>query len=193
MLSKTDLDILFFTARSQNGWLDQEVSDTQIQQIYNILKFAPTSANCSPIRIIFIKSKVAKERLKPHLNKGNIIKSMTAPAVAILSYDVEFYEKLPKLFPHTDARSWFVGKPDKIIASATMNATLQGAYFILATRSIGLDCSPMGGFNNQTLDAEFFPDKKTKSIFLCGIGYGDANKVFARSPRLDFNETCSII
>lgn len=193
MITKQDLDILFFNARSQNGWLDKNISDEQIQEIYNILKFAPTAANCSPLRITFIKSNDAKTRLKPHLDEGNIIKSMTAPAVAIFGYDMEFYEKLPKLFPHTDAKSWFAGKPDKIITSATTNSTLQAAYFIIAARSIGLDCGPMGGFNNQTLDNEFFPDGKIKSTFLCGIGYGDSSKVFTRSPRLDFNEACNII
>ncbi len=193
MISKQCLDTIFLSARSQNGWLNKTVSSEQLQQIYNLLKFAPTSANCCPLRITFITSKQAKQRLKPHLDEGNIKKSMTAPAVAIIAYDSEFYEKLPRLFPHTDAKSWFVGNPEKIKSTAIMNTTLQGAYFIIATRSIGLECGPMGGFNNKTLDAEFFSNGKTKSIFLCGIGYGDSTKILPRSPRLDFNEVCEII
>ncbi len=193
MIAKQCLDTIFLSARSQNGWLDKTINDEQLRQIYNLLKFAPTAANCCPVRITFIKSKQAKKRLKPHLDAGNIEKSMTAPAVAIIAYDSEFYEKLPKLFPHTDAKSWFVGNPEKIKSAASMNATLQGAYFIIATRSIGLECGPMGGFNNASLDEEFFPNGKTKSIFLCGIGYGDSTKVFTRSPRLDFDEACEIV
>ena len=118
---------------------------------------------------------------------------MSAPAVAIISYDIEFYEKLPYLFPHDDAKSWYAGKPDKITSAGSLNAILQGAYFMIATRSIGLDCGPMIGFNHETLDKEFFPDGKTKSIFLCGIGHGDSTKIFPRSPRLSFDEACTIV
>ncbi len=127
------------------------------------------------------------------MDEANIDKCMTAPAVAIIGYDTEFYEKLDYLFPHTDAKSWYAGKPEKIKSAGTMNATLQGAYFILAARAVGLDCGPMGGFDNSTLDADFFPDGKTKSIFLCGIGSGDSTKIFPRSPRLSFAEACEII
>lgn len=193
MLDKNTLDTLFYNARSHNGWLNQDISEHQIHQIYDLMKFAPTAANTCPARIIFVRSDEAKAKLSPHLDEANIEKAMSAPAVAIIAYDTEFYEKLDYLFPHTDAKSWYAGKPDKITAVGSMNATLQGAYFMLAVRSVGLDCGPMGGFNADTLDAEFFPDGKTKSIFICGIGYGDVSKIFPRSPRLDFDEACKII
>lgn len=193
MLSKNALNTLFLEARSQNGWLDTAVSDEQIQQIYELMKFGPTAANNCPARVTFVKSDKAKEKLKAHLDEGNVEKSMSAPVVAIISYDTEFYEKLPFLFPHTDAKSWYEGKPEKIKSAAQMNATLQGAYFMMAARSVGLDCGPMGGFNNEALDQAFFPDGKTKSIFLCGIGHGDESKLFPRSPRLAFDDACEII
>ncbi len=193
MLDKDALDTLFCEARSHNGWLEKEVTDTQINQIYELMKFGPTAANTCPARLTFVQSDGAKERLKSHLDEGNVDKAMSAPAVAIISYDTEFYEKLDYLFPHTDAKSWYEGKPDKISAVGSMNATLQGAYFMLAARAVGLDCGPMGGFNASTLDQEFFPDGKTKSIFICGIGYGDHSKIYPRSPRLSFKEACEII
>ncbi len=193
MLTENSLDILFRHARSHNGWLNQPVLEPQIQQIYELMKFAPTAANTCPARITFVTSQTAKARLKVHLDEGNIDKSMSAPVVAIIGYDTEFYEKLPFLFPHTDARSWYAGKPDKITAVGSMNATLQGAYFMMATRSVGLDCGPMGGFNATTLDQDFFPDGKTHAIFLCAIGHGDHSKLFPRSPRLSFEEACEII
>jgi len=193
MLTDDALDTLFRNARSHNGWLDQDISEEQINQIYEIMKFGPTAANTCPARITFVRSNDAKEKLKSHLDEGNVEKSMSAPAVAIISYDTEFYERLPYLFPHADAKSWYEGKPDKITNVGLMNATLQGAYFMMAARSIGLDCGPMGGFNAETLDQEFFPDGKTKSIFICGIGYGDRTQIFPRSPRLSFDEACEII
>jgi len=193
MLDTNALDTLFREARSHNGWLDQDISEDQINQIYELMKFGPTAANTCPARITFVKSNDAKERLKPHLDEGNVDKAMSAPAVAIISYDVEFYEKLDYLFPHTDAKSWYEGKPDKIASVGLMNATLQGAYFMMAARSVGLDCGPMGGFNADTLDQEFFPNGKTKSIFICGIGHGDNTKIFPRGPRLSFDEACEII
>lgn len=192
MLSNDDLDTLFRQARSHNGWLDQTVSDDELHQLYELMKFGPTAANNCPARLTFVKSADAKALLKPHLDEGNVDKAMSAPVVAIISYDTEFYEKLPYLFPHTDARSWYAGKPDKIKSAGEMNATLQGAYLMLAARSIGLDCGPMGGFNNTSLDAAFFPDGKTKSIFICGLGHGDHDKLFPRSPRLSFDEACEI-
>jgi len=193
MLDQTALETLFINARSHNGWLKESVTDEQIQKIYDLMKFGPTAANNSPARITFVKSDTAKQQLKAHLDEGNIDKAMAAPVVAIISYDTEFYEKLPFLFPHTDARSWYAGNDAKIKSAGEMNATLQGAYFMLAARSVGLDCGPMGGFNSNTLDAEFFPDGKTKSIFLCAIGKGDASKIFPRSPRLSFDEACNIV
>lgn len=193
MLNKDALDTLFTEARSHNGWLDKPVSETQINQIYELMKFGPTAANTCPARITFVQSSEAKEKLKPHLDEGNVDKAMAAPAVAIIAYDTEFYEKLGKLFPHTDAKSWYEGNPEKIKSVGEMNATLQGAYFMLTARSVGLDCGPMGGFNAETLDQEFFPDGKTKSIFICAIGSGDQSKLFPRSPRLSFDEACKII
>ena len=192
MLDQNALDTLFINARSHNGWLDKNITDEQIHQIYELMKFGPTAANTCPARITFVKSDEAKEKFKAHLDEGNVDKAMSAPAVAIISYDLEFYEKLDYLFPHTDAKSWYEGKPDKIKSVGEMNATLQGAYFMMAARSIGLDCGPMGGFNNETLDQAFFPDGKTKSIFICAIGHGDDTKIFPRSPRLSFDEACEI-
>ncbi|MBT3277220.1 malonic semialdehyde reductase [Candidatus Thioglobus sp.] len=193
MLDQNALDTLFIKARSHNGWLDTNISDDKIHQIYELMKYGPTAANNSPARITFVKSDSAKQKLKAHLDEGNIEKSMEAPVVAIISYDIEFYEKLGFLFPHTDAKSWYAGNDAKIKQAGEMNATLQGAYFMLAARSVGLDCGPMGGFNSQTLDEDFFPDGKTKSIFLCAIGQGDHSKIFPRSPRLSFDEACAII
>lgn len=193
MLDQNALDTLFINARSHNGWLDKNITDEQIHQIYELMKFGPTAANNCPARITFIKSDAAKQKLKTHLDEGNVDKSMAAPVIAIISYDTEFYEKLPFLFPHTDAKSWYAGSPAKIKLAGEMNATLQGAYFMLAARSVGLDCGPMGGFNNETLNQEFFPDGKTKSIFICALGYGDINKIHPRGPRLSFNEACEIV
>lgn len=192
-LSEAALDTLFREARSHNGWQNRPVSDAQLHQLYELMKWGPTAANSCPARILFIKSDAAKQRLKPVLSEGNVEKSMTAPVVAIIAMDMEFYEKLPKLFPHTDARSWFAGKPDKIEENAFRNSSLQAAYLILATRSIGLDCGPMSGLDYAAANAEFFPDGKTKVNFICGIGYGDDAKLFPRNPRLDFDEACRIL
>ena len=194
VLTNQALDVLFRSARSHSFWLDKPVSDDQLHQLYELMKWGPTSANCTPARLIFVRSQQAKERMRSCLDDGNVKKSMTAPVVAIIGMDMEFYEKLPKLFPHNlEAPSWFKGKPDKIYETAFRNSSLQGAYFILAARSLGLDCGPMSGFNAKKLDAEFFPDGKIKSNFICAIGYGDAAKLFPRGPRLDFNEACKII
>ncbi|MBT4123139.1 MAG: malonic semialdehyde reductase [Candidatus Ruthia sp.] len=193
MLDQNALDTLFINARSHNGWLDSTVSDEQIHQIYELMKFGPTAANNSPARLTFVKSDAAKQKLKIHLDEGNVEKAMAAPVIAIISYDIEFYEKLGFLFPHTDAKSWYAGNDAKIKQAGEMNATLQGAYFMLAARAVGLDCGPMGGFNNTTLDEDFFPDGKTKSIFICALGQGDESKIYPRGPRLSFNEACEII
>ncbi len=193
MLDQDALNTLFVNARSHNGWLDSSVSDEQLHQIYELMKFGPTAANNCPARITFVKSDSGKQKLKKHLDEGNVDKAMSAPVVAIISYDTEFYEKLPFLFPHTDARSWYAGNPAKIKSAGEMNATLQGAYFMLAARSVGLDCGPMGGFNNQTLDEDFFANGKTKSIFICALGQGDESKIYPRGPRLSFDEACEIV
>jgi len=192
-LTEDALDILFRAARSHNGWQDKPVSDEQLAQLYDLLKMGPTAANTCPARFVFIKSAEAKERLKQCLDAGNVAKSMSAPVVAIIGMDLEFHEQLPKLFPHTDARSWYAGKPDKIKETAFRNSSLQGAYLILAARSLGLDCGPMSGFDAAKLDAEFFPDGRVKSNFICAIGYGDPAKLHPRGPRLEFDEACQIV
>ena len=193
MLSTDSLDILFSKARSHKAWLDQDINDNQIQQIYNLLKFAPTSGNCCPARFTFMRSEESKQKMLPSLDQGNIDKVMSAPCVVIISYDTKFYESLSILSPHNDAKASFEGKENKIKNTAKFNSSLQGAYFIIATRSVGLDCCPMLGFNKEKLNQEFFPDKKNKAIFICGIGYGDESKLRPRAPRLDFEEACNIL
>ena len=192
-LPDTALDILFNQARSFSYWQERPVSDELLGRLYELLKWGPTAANSTPARFLFLKSEEAKARLKPCLAEGNIAKSMSAPVVTVIGMDLEFYERLPFLFPHTDARSWFAGKPEKILDSASLNTALQGAYLILAARSLGLDCGPMSGFDNAALDAEFFPDDKVKSLFLCALGYGDRSKLHPRGPRLEFDEVCEIL
>jgi 3-hydroxypropanoate dehydrogenase len=186
------LDQIFRKARTHNGWLDKPVTDAQLREIWDLLRWGPTTVNSSPGRIVFVRSKKAKQMLEPALSEGNRAKTMAAPATAIIAYDLEFYDKLPKLFPHTDARSWFAGKPEHIATTAFRNGTLQGAYLIIAARALGLDCGPMSGFENAIVDAAFFPDGKWKSNFLCNIGYGDPEKVKPRNPRLSFEEACRI-
>jgi len=163
-----------------------------LRELYELMKWGPTSANLSPARILFLRTKEAKERLRPALMAGNVEKTMAAPVTAIVAYDTEFYETLPTLFPHTDARSWFAGKPALIESTAFRNGTLQGAYMIIAARALGLDCGPMSGFDNARVDAAFFPDGKWKSNFLCNLGYGDPASVKPRNPRLSFEEACRI-
>ncbi len=192
-LDDRSLDTLFRTARTHNGWQEKKVSDDLLRQIYNLMKWAPTSANSSPARIVFIKSKSAKQRLLPALIPGNVEKTRTAPVTAILAQDHEFFEKLPQLFPHADARAWFAGNQALIDTTAFRNATLQGAYLILAARALGLDAGPMSGFDNAKVDAEFFSGTKIKSNFLINIGYGDASKLFPRGPRLTFDESARIL
>lgn len=191
-LPAPSLEQLFLNARTQNTWLARDVPDAMLQELADVLKMGPTSVNCSPARIVFVKSKAAKERLIPHLSEGNRAKTQQAPVCAIIGYDTEFYEKLPKLFPHADARPWFVGKPAHIEATAFRNSSLQGAYLILAARALGLDTGPMSGFDAAGVEKEFFPDGKIKVNFICNLGYGDATGVFARSPRFDFDEFCQI-
>ena len=187
------LDQLFREARTQNGWQDKKVSHEVLRQLYDLLKMGPTSANCCPARFLFITSPEAKARLKPCLSPNNVEKTMAAPVTVIVAYDTEFFDKLPTLFPHTDARSWFVGNPTLIQSTAFRNGSLQGAYLILAARALGLDCGPMSGFDNAKADAAFFPDGKVKSNFLVNLGYGDPSKVRPRGPRLAFEETCQIV
>lgn len=193
LLSEASLEQLFRSARTYNAWLPKDVSDEQLQQLYDLAKFGPTSANSSPMRVVFVKSKAAKAKLEPFLSEGNRAKTMEAPVTAIIGVDHEFYEQLPRLFPHTDARSWFVGNQPLIDTTAFRNATLQGAYVLMAARAIGLDCGPMSGFDNAGVDAAFFAGTSIKSNFLISLGYGDASRnLFARSPRLTFDEACTI-
>lgn len=187
------LEQLFLHARTFNGWLDKPVPDTALHQLYDLLKMAPTSANCSPARIVFVRTLEAKARLQPALAEGNRAKTLTAPVTAIIAHDMTFYDKLPRLFPHADARSWFAGNEALIQTTAFRNGSLQGAYLILAARALGLDCGPMSGFDNAQVDAAFFPNEPVKSNFLCNLGYGDPESVYPRSPRLVFEDACKIV
>lgn len=188
------LDALFLQARTHNAWFDKPVDDALLHRIWDLARMGPTSANCSPMRVVFVKSPEAKARLLPALMEGNRAKALTAPVTAIFGNDSQFFELLPKLFPHTDARGWFTG-PGKEAAAATTafrNGTLQAAYFMLAARALGLDCGPMSGFDNALVDQEFFAGGRIKSNFICSLGYGDPKGLFPRSPRLEFEEACSI-
>ena len=192
VLPDAALDQLFRAARTHNV-LHGPVTDDELHALYELMKFGPTSSNCQPARILFVRSAEAKEKLKPALSSRNRDKTLAAPVTAILAYDLEFYEHLPKLFAHVDARSWFVGKHDHIVTTAFRNSTLQGAYFMLAARALGLDCGAMSGFDNAKVDAEFFPDGKRGSNFLINLGYGDKGKLLPRHPRLAFEEACTIL
>jgi 3-hydroxypropanoate dehydrogenase len=186
------LDQLFRNARTHNPLIG-EVPDALLHELVDLLKLGPTSANCNPARFLFVKSREAKERLKPHLSEGNLDKTMKAPVCTIIGYDLDFYLYLPKLFPHTNAKSWFEGDEQKIFDTAFRNGTLQGAYLIMAARALGLDTGPMSGFDNAGVDREFFAGTHIKSNFLCNLGYGDGEKLFPRSPRFDFEEMAKII
>lgn len=194
IVSDKALDIMWREARTHSHWCEGEVSDVLLQAIYDLTKFGPTSANCCPARFVFLKSKESKERLRPHLDKGNVDKTMNAPVTTIIAYDLKFYEKLPELFPHKkEAKSWFAGKEDLIRETAFRNGTLQGGYFILAARALGVDCGPMSGFNKEGVKKEFFSDNDFYPNFLCNLGYGDPDRLFPRSPRLTFDDACSVI
>jgi len=186
-------DLLFRKARTYRAWLDRPVPDDLLRRVYELAAEGPTSANCSPMRVLFVKSREAKERLRPALTPGNVDKTMQAPVTAIIGHDLEFYELLPRLFPAADMRANFVGKPELIAATAFRNGSLQGAYLMLAARALGLDCGAMSGFDNAKVDAAFFPDGRVKSNFLCNLGYGDASKLGPRPPRLPFDDACRII
>ena len=192
VLDDAALDVLFREARSFSHWQDRAVSDEQLQAVYDLMKMGPTAANSCPARIVFVKSAQAKEKLEPCLNEGNVHKSMQAPAVAIIAMDMKFHEKLPYLFSHTDARSWYEGKPEKIADNAYRSSTLQGAYLMLAARALGLDCGPMTGFNRNKLNETFFPDGQWQGNFICALGYGDRGKLYPRHPRLSFDEAARI-
>jgi 3-hydroxypropanoate dehydrogenase len=184
------LATLFTDARTHNGWDEKPVSDTTLIELYDLLKMAPTSANCSPGRFVFVRSAEGKERLKPALSSGNVEKTINAPVTVIAAIDREFYEKLPDLFPHADARSWFTSSPAVAEETAFRNANLQAAYLILAARALGLDTGAMSGFDNAKVDAAFFAGTTWKSNFLINLGYGNPSKLYQRLPRLGFYEAC---
>ena len=193
MLSDDALDIIFRHARTHNGWQDKPVSDELLRELYDLVKMGPTSANCFPGRITFVKTREAKDRLSPALSGGNRDKTMAAPVTAILAYDMEFYDRLDFLFPHGDAKPWFTTSDSMVEETAFRNGTLQGAYLIIAARALGLDTGPMSGFDNAKVDEEFFAGTAIKSNFICSLGYGDPSKIFDRLPRFDFDEVCEII
>lgn len=193
MINDEALDIIFRQARTRNGWEERPVSETLMQAVYDLMKWGPTSANCSPARFVFVASDEAKARLKSHLLGSNVDKTMAAPACVIIGHDMEFYEKLPQLFPHTDAKSWFTGNDDLIRETAFRNGSLQGAYFMIAARALGLDCGPMSGFDQDGVNNAFFAGTTYKANFLCNIGYGTDKDLFDRSPRLGFDEACQVV
>jgi 3-hydroxypropanoate dehydrogenase len=192
-LDRSALDQLFDKARTNNKWQPRDVPDDLLRSVVEHMKWGPTSANCSPARFVFVKSKEAKARLKPHLDAGNVEKTMAAPATAIVAFDRNFYEYLPRLYPPADAKSWFAGKREFADTAAFRNGSLQGGYFILAARALGLDCGPMSGFKNAGIDAEFFAGSEIKSNFLCNLGYGDPAGVYPQSPRFSFDEMVRIV
>ena len=193
-LDDAALDTLFRKARTQNGWLPTPVSDAELRAIYDVMKWGPTSANCCPARLLFLRTPEAKARLLPALSPGNVDKTKAAPVTAIIGYDTRFYELMVKLFPHRpDMADNFKNNPTLAQITAFRNGTLQGAYFMLAARAVGLDIGGMSGFDNAKVDAEFFPDGRVKSNFLCNVGHGDPSKVLPRLPRLDFEEACSLL
>ncbi len=207
-LDDNALDQIFRTARTYNDWLDKPVTDDTLRQVYDLMKWGPTSANSCPARFVLVRSKEAKERLRPTLSPGNVDKTMAAPVTVIVAYDLLFFEKLPKLFPHTPKmRDLFASNPQLVEVTAKRNSSLQGAYLMIAARALGLDCGPMSGFDNGKLDEEFFgagkecegceqeffPSGHVKSNFLCNLGYGDPSKLFPRGPRLNFDEACSLL
>ena len=193
MIKPEDLDTLFLEARTHNHWLEEGVSEVQLEQLYSLLKFGPTSANCSPARFIFVKSSEAKERLKPFLAEGNVEKTMNAPVTVIIGHDYMFYEKLPQLFPHADAKNWFTGNQELIDRTAFRNGSLQAGYLIIAARCLGLDAGPMSGFDLEGVTKEFFGDTSIKADLLVNVGYGSKTDLHARGPRLSFDEAAEIL
>jgi 3-hydroxypropanoate dehydrogenase len=193
-LGEAALKQLFTEARTHNAWQKKDVPDSVLREMVDLMKMGPTSANCLPARIIFLKSDAAKKRIAPFLSEQNRAKSMSAPVCAVIGHDTQFYEHLPRLFPHNQtARTWFEGKPEVIQATVMRNGSLQGAYLMLAARALGLDCGPMSGFDNAGVDKEFFPDGRVKSNFVCNFGYGDPAGLFERSPRFAFDEIAKIV
>lgn len=193
-LSDTALDQIFREARTYNGWLEKPVNDDQLRAIWDLTKMGPTSANMLPARIVWCKSDKAKERLAALALEGNRAKILSAPVTAIIGYDIDFHEELPWLFPHTDAKSWFDGDEEGRKSAAFRNSSLQGGYFIIASRALGLDTGPMSGFDNDAVDKAFFADRpRVKSNFICSVGYGDPSTIFERSPRPDFGRFNTVV
>jgi 3-hydroxypropanoate dehydrogenase len=192
-ISDKALDQLFREARTYSAWLPKPVPAEALRKIYELTRLGPTSANSTPARFVFIESEAAKARLLPALAPLNVEKTKTAPVNVIIAWDTEFYDKLPQLFPHADMRAHFVGNPAVIDETAFRNSAIQGGYFILAARAVGLDCGPMSGFDKAKVNAEFFPDGKWKANFICNLGYGDRSKLFPRNPRLAFDEACKVL
>ncbi|HQT66739.1 MAG: malonic semialdehyde reductase [Rhodospirillales bacterium 20-60-12] len=191
MLDDTALDALFGHARTKNAWTNQVVPEALLHQLYDLVKLGPTSANCSPARFVFVQNQSGKDKLKQALSPGNVDKTMAAPVTVIVAHDPLFYDHLPRLFPHADAKSWFSGNPDLASETAFRNSTLQGGYLIMAARALGLDCGPMSGFDKAKLDQLFFNENGWKSNFLINLGYGTPDDPFPRGPKLDFAEACS--
>jgi len=193
-LGEAEKDLLFRKARTHNHWLDKDVDEALLKQIHDLMKYGPTSANCWPARLVYVKSAEAKERLKPHLAGGNVDKTMAAPVTALIGMDMKFYEHLNDfLFPHADARSWFEGDENAIEETAFRNSSLQGAYLMLAARGLGLDCGPMSGFDADGVAREFFPDQDVRVNFICNLGYGDDSQLMERLPRFDFDDVSRIV
>jgi 3-hydroxypropanoate dehydrogenase len=192
-ISNDALDQLFRQARTHSAWLPKRVPVQTLREVYDLARMGPTSANSSPARFVFLESEAAKARLLPALAPLNVEKTKAAPVTVIVAWDKEFYDKLPQLFPHADMRSFFVGNQSLIDETAFRNSSLQGGYFILAARALGLDCGPMSGFDKAKVNAEFFPDGKWTANFICNLGYGDPGKLFPRNPRLAFDEACRVL
>ncbi|MEO8675444.1 MAG: malonic semialdehyde reductase [Casimicrobiaceae bacterium] len=193
MLDPTALDLVFRTARTYRAWDGRPVEDATLREIYELMKWGPTTGNSCPARFVFVKSAEAKARLRPALDAGNVAQTMAAPATAIVAYDLAFYEQLGKLSTNPNARGWFADEPpESLRTTALRNGSLQGAYMIIAARALGLDCGPMSGFDNATVDAEFFAGTTFRSNFLCNLGYGDPSKLRPRAPRLSFDDACTI-
>jgi len=193
MLNDTALDTLFYAARTHNGWQDRDVSNAQLEHLFDLLKWGPTAANGSPARLVFVKSPEAREKLAACVSAGNAAKVAQAPVTVIIGMDMEFHEKLPQLSPAVDARAWFVGNEALIASTAFRNSSLQGGYLIMAARAIGLDCGPMSGFDEAKVNQAFFAGTSVKANFICSIGYGEPAKLRPRAPRLSFAEACSIV
>lgn len=192
-LDQSAMDTLFNEARTFNSWQDRAVDDATLRELYELVKWGPTTANTCPARFVFVRSEEAKQRLKPHINEGNLEKTMSAPCCVIIAYDTRFYELMPILFPERDYAAIFAGKQALIEEICMRSSSLQGGYLIMAARSLGLDCGPMSGFNAETLNAEFFPDGRWQANFLCNIGYGSEQGLFKRNPRLEFEQACELL